>query len=122
MISMEEADRLCDRIAVIKQRLVRVDTPARLRQQLYGQSVLVRLRSIAPEHVATVEALPFVQAVESIDGTLSVKLDAPEENNPQLVRALVSAGADIQFVEETSHSLESVYFDLMAQMREEGAA
>jgi hypothetical protein len=39
-----------------------------------------------------------------------------------VIRALVSAGADIQFVEEISHSLESVYFDLIAQAQEEEPA
>jgi ABC-2 type transport system ATP-binding protein len=119
--NLDEADRLCDRIAVIRQRLVRVDTPARLRQQLYGHGVLVRLRAIAPQYVAAVAALPFVQEVCEADGSLSLKVDDPAANNPQLVRALVAAGADVQFVEETAHSLESVYFDLMAQTREEEA-
>jgi ABC-2 type transport system ATP-binding protein len=120
--NLDEADRLCDRVAVIKQRLIRVDTPARLRQQLYGHGVLVRLRAVTSEYVAAVEALPFVQEVRQVDGSLSVKLDDPQANNPQLVRTLVAAGAQVQFVEEAEHSLESVYFDLMAQTRQEGGA
>ena len=117
--NLDEADRLCDRVAVINQQLVSVDTPARLRQSLYGHSVLIRMRSVAPEHLVQARSLPFVEAAEQTDDGLSVKLRDPEENNPQLIRVLLSAGADIQFVEEVSHSLESVYFDLMAQTREE---
>ena len=117
--NLDEADRLCDRIGVIKQRLIRVDTPQRLRHSLYGSGVLVRLRAVAPEHVAAVQALPFVQGVRQSGDGLSVKLADPEVNNPQLVRALVAAGADVQFVEKEVHSLEAVYFDLMAQTREE---
>jgi len=65
--------------------------------------------------------LPFVdEVVQTADG-LSIKLRDPEEYNPQLIRALVSSGADIQFVEKVSHSLESVYLDLIAQTREEKA-
>ncbi len=118
--NLDEADRLCDRIGVIRQRLIRVDTPARLRQTLYGSSVLVRLREVAPEHLAAVRALPFVQEVVEADHSLSIRLDDPETHNPQVVRALVQAGADVQFVEEVEHSLESVYFDLMAQTGLEG--
>jgi ABC-2 type transport system ATP-binding protein len=120
--NLDEADRLCDRIAVIKQRLICVDTPARLRQQLYGHGVLIRLRAISPAHLAALRALPFVQEIQQSGSSLSIKLDDPAKNNPHVVRALVSAGADVQFVEQISHSLESVYFDLMAQAREEGAA
>jgi len=119
--NLDEADRLCDRIGVIKRRLIRVDTPARLRASLYGTSVLIRLRAIAPEYVAAVKVLPFVQEVRQENGTLSIKLEDPEVNNPQLVRALVSVGADVQYVEEVEHSLESVYFDLLEQTREEAA-
>ena len=117
--NLDEADRLCDRVAVINQRLVSVDTPSRLRQTLYGHSVLIRMRIVSPAHLAKARSLPFVEAAEQTADGLSVKLRDPEENNPQLIRALLSAGADIQFVEEVSHSLESVYFDLMAQTREE---
>jgi ABC-2 type transport system ATP-binding protein len=117
--NLDEADRLCDRIGVIQQRLIRVDTPARLRQSLYGRGVSIRLRAVGPEHVAAVRALPFVQQVDQAAGELSIKLDDPEANNPQVVRALVEAGADVQYVEEVEHSLEAVYFDLIAQTREE---
>jgi ABC-2 type transport system ATP-binding protein len=120
--NLDEADRLCDRIGVIQRRLIRVDTPTRLRQSLYGQGVLICLRAVGPEHIAAVRALPFVQVVDQVGEGLSIKLDDPEANNPQLVRALVEAGADIQFVQEIEHSLEAVYFDLIAQTREEAAA
>lgn len=120
--NLDEADRLCDRIGVIKQRLISVDTPGRLRQRLYGHGTLVRLRTIAPQYIDVVRGLPFVERVEQVDGGLSIKLDDPEEHNPQVIHALVSAGADVQFVEEISHSLESVYFDLMAQAQEEELA
>ena len=61
--NLDEADRLCDRIGVMQRRLIRVDTPARLRQSLYGSAVLLRLRAVGPEHLAAVRALPFVQHV-----------------------------------------------------------
>jgi ABC-2 type transport system ATP-binding protein len=117
--NLDEADRLCDRVAVIQQRLISVDTPARLRQRLYGSGVLVRLASIQPAYVAVIEALPFVQEVTATDGALSIKLDDPERHNPQLIRTLIDVGAEIQYVEELSHSLEAVYFCLMAQTEEE---
>ena len=119
--NLDEADRLCDRIGVIKRRLLRVDTPERLRTSLYGTEVRVRLREIAPVHVDAVRALSFVEDVQQTDGALSIQLDDPEAHNPLLVRALVSAGAEVQFVEKVEHSLESVYFDVLAQTREEAA-
>jgi len=111
--NLDEADRLCDRIGVIKQQLIRVDTPTALRRGLYGRSVLVRLQKVTPALIAAVEALPFVKSVSEADGRLRVALDDPEAQNPAIVRALVEAGGAVQFVEEEEHSLEQIYFDLV---------
>ena len=46
---------------------------------------------------------------------LGVTLSDPEAQNPALVRALVQAGADVQYVREGEHSLEEIYFSLMRQ-------
>lgn len=113
--NLNEADRLCDRVAVIKQRLIRVDAPAALRHGLYGQSVLIRLRLVTPAVLAAVEALPFVEDVAEVDGGLRVALDDPPAQNPGLVRAVVDAGGDVQFVEQETQTLEQVYFDLMQE-------
>ena len=64
------------------------------------QSALNANDTTCAEHVAAVEALPFVREVRRVDEGLSVKLESPEANNPHLVRALVAAGADIQFIQE----------------------
>ena len=42
-----------------------------------------------------------------------VTLDNPDEQNPEIIRTLVKAGADIQFVGELRHSLEDVYMKLV---------
>ena len=39
--------------------------------------------------------------------------EKPEEQNPVLVKALVEAGAQVQYVTEVKHSLEEVYFSLL---------
>jgi ABC-2 type transport system ATP-binding protein len=116
--NLNEADRLCDRVAVIKQRLIRVDTPAALRQGLYGQAVRVRLQKPLPALPAIVEGLPFVHSVSELPDGLRVSLEDPEADNPALIAAMVAAGAAIQFVERESYSLEQVYFDLMRESEE----
>jgi ABC-2 type transport system ATP-binding protein len=111
--NLDEADRLCDRIAVFKTRVLVVDTPARLRSQLFGRKVVFHLRSLDPDLVSRVRGLPFVTETRAVDDKLLVTLDDPEAHNPQIVRLLVEAGADIQFVGELRHSLEDVYMQLV---------
>jgi ABC-2 type transport system ATP-binding protein len=111
--NLDEADRLCDRIGVIKTRLLVLDTPANLRTQLFGRKVVFHLRALDQALVSTVRALPFVQDVQGIDNKLLVTLDDPEAHNPDIVRLLTGAGADVQFVGELRHSLEDVYLQLV---------
>lgn len=113
--NLDEADRLCDRIGVLKQRLIRVDTPDNLRRALYGRSVRVQLRRVQPEHLQALQALPFVKDVSWQGQEVQVRLDDPEAMNPPMVRALVEAGAEVQFIREEEHSLEQVYLDLVRQ-------
>ena len=118
--NLDEADRLCDRIGVLRQRLIRVDTPENLRRSLYGQAIRVQLRQVQPEHLRAVQALPFVREVREEGRSLLVHLDDPEAGNPLLVRRLVEAGAEVQFVQEEKHSLEEVYLDLIREEKEAG--
>ncbi len=113
--NLDEADRLCDRIGIFKTRLVTVDSPANLRQQLYGRKIVFHLKRLAPGWGEMVRALPFVREVQVVDTKLVVGLDDPEAQNPILVRRLVEAGAEIQFVGELRHSLEDVYLRLVNQ-------
>jgi len=111
--NLDEADRLCDRIAIIKRHLVSLDTPESLRSRLYGRKVQIRGTSFPENCRETISALPFVKCVESGDSGLVVELEDPERNNAQLIRKLVECGSEIQYVEKMTHSLEEVYFSLM---------
>ncbi len=111
--NLDEADRLCDRIAVVNTRLLALDTPAALRAKLYDRVVVFHLGAVAPAYEKAVSEQAFVRSVETKDNKLVVALDDPERNNPQLIRALVDAGADIQFVGELRRSLEDVYLRLV---------
>jgi ABC-2 type transport system ATP-binding protein len=110
---LPEADELCDLIGVFQTRLVRIDTPERLRLGLFGRGVEVRLTSEAAEFVAAAQALPFVKNVIAKDGSLSVQMDDPDEQSPSLVQALIAAGAHIRSVEPINHTLEDVYMQII---------
>ncbi|GAB4274183.1 MAG: ABC transporter ATP-binding protein [Candidatus Promineifilaceae bacterium] len=113
--NLDEADRLCDRIAVFKTHLRVLDTPAGLRKQLYGRQVVFHLAEEAAAYQQLVASQPDVKQVTAVDNKLVVTLDEPERQNPALIRQLVEAGAGIQFVGELRHSLEDVYLRLINQ-------
>jgi ABC-2 type transport system ATP-binding protein len=111
--NLDEADRLCDRIAVIKSRLLALDSPAALRQKLFGRSVVFHLREATARFVEALEDFAYVQSLQIVDNKIIVRLDSPEVHNPELIRTLVLAGADIQFVGELRRRLEDVYLQLV---------
>jgi ABC-2 type transport system ATP-binding protein len=111
--NLDEADRLCDRIAVFKTRLLALDTPARLRTQLFGRRIVVHLSQASQALADSVGRLPFVKAVQLVDNKLVLDVDDPEAHNPELVRALVGLGAEVQFVGELRRSLEDVYLQFI---------
>jgi len=98
--NLDEADKLCDRIGVFKTHLLMVDTPHNLRSELFGKKVVFHLREINESITTIVQDLPFVKDTRIIDNKLLVTIDDPESNNPDIIRALVTAGADVQFVGE----------------------
>jgi len=111
--NLDEADRLCDRIGVFKTRLLIVDTPSRLRSQVFGRKVVFHLRQADESLRAQVAAMTFVHEAILVDHRLLITLDDPEMHNPEIVRLLVSQGAEIQFIGELRHSLEDVYLQLV---------
>ena len=111
--NLDEADRLCDRVGIFQQKLLALDTPENLRQQLYGRKSVFHLRTLAPEWPTELQKLPGVKAVEVVNGKLVVTVEDPERDNPALVRDLVARGADIQFIGELRHSLEDVYLEMV---------
>jgi ABC-2 type transport system ATP-binding protein len=113
--NLDEADRLCDRVAIFKTLLITVDSPANIRQRLYGRRVVLHLAQPGEPLAGAARELPFVKEVQAVDNKLVVALDNPEADNPALIRHLVGAGAEIQFVGEIRHSLEDVYLKLIDQ-------
>jgi len=111
--NLEEADRLCDRIAVFKNRLLVMDSPAKLRAQLYGRKIVIHLTSIDPAWISKISAFPFVNETHNVDNKIIVTLENPEQHNPSIINLLVQEGAMIQFVGELRHSLEDVYLQLV---------
>jgi ABC-2 type transport system ATP-binding protein len=117
--NLPEADELCDLIGVFRTRLVQVDTPEHLRAGLFGRGVKIRVSGEAAPFVQTIKSLQFVRAVTADDGSLSIRLDDPDQQSPTLVQALTAAGAHIRSVEPIAHSLEEVYLELVGNKKEE---
>ncbi len=117
--NLAEVEHLCDRVAVLKTRLLVVDTPANLRRALFGRRVVFHLQGPAARWLPTLADLDCIQEKQAIDDKLVLTLPDPDANNPLIIRHLVQAGADVRFVGELRPSLEDVYLRLVASEREQ---
>ncbi|MEE8357173.1 MAG: ABC transporter ATP-binding protein [Anaerolineales bacterium] len=111
--NLEEADRLCDRVAVVNGHLLALDSPKILRRNIFGRKVVVHLAEIKPEFEQSLGSFEFVTEVQVVENKIIISVENPETNNPALIRALVEEGAEILFVGELRRRLEDVYLELM---------
>jgi ABC-2 type transport system ATP-binding protein len=112
--NLEEAQRLCDRVAVLEHgRLVALGTPSELARQL-GRSQRLEIQ-VSPDSVqATGEVLKasLGTATAAKDDQVFTIVGADRETIPDLVASLVAAGVRVYRVTPQEPSLEDIYFAL----------
>jgi ABC-2 type transport system ATP-binding protein len=113
--NLDEAERLCDRIAILKTKLVVVDSPKNLERSLYNRKTIVHLDSVTGAVSAAVEKLSFVKNLRISNNKLILDIDNPERYNPEVVRTIVGAGGNVQYVTELRSTLEDVYLKLIRE-------
>jgi ABC-2 type transport system ATP-binding protein len=111
--NLDEAERLADRIAVLDTRLLALDTPAALRERLFGRRVRVRLADADAAAFLPAASAAGATALRAEGTTLSFAVDDPDARTPAIVRALVLAGAAVRAVEDERPPLEAVYLRLL---------
>lgn len=117
--NLDEAERLCDRIGVLKRTLLHVDTPKALRRKLYGHLVEIdATRDVEADTLAALSTLPGVRDVTPRNRGCVLSVGDPLEDIPAVVRLLVERGVPVVRVAEQARTLEDVYLDLV---REGGA-
>jgi ABC-2 type transport system ATP-binding protein len=108
-----EAERLCDRVAILNTSMRTIGRPDELRDRLFTKSLVVR--TVAP--LASPDAVFALAGVDGwrVDGTTSYVLTVSDARiaAPAVTRALVAAGADLLSLAEAQHSLEDVYLELI---------
>jgi ABC-2 type transport system ATP-binding protein len=110
---LAEAERLCDRVAILNTTLRLVGRPDELRTQLFRRSVDVRLRAPLDDPNAVFGLVPEVEEWEWTPAGYTLTVSDPDLASPALARVLVAADADILSITESHHSLEDVYLQLI---------
>jgi ABC-2 type transport system ATP-binding protein len=118
---LEEAERLCDRIAILNTTLRTIGRPDELRERLFARTLAVRTLVPLPDPDRVFGGLPAVDGWRQDGaGEYAVAVSDPAVAAPAVTRALVAAGADVLAIGESHHSLEDVYLQLIHEDVEAG--
>jgi ABC-2 type transport system ATP-binding protein len=110
--NLDEAQRICDKIGILKTRLLTVGTPEQLRELFWSSKTVIQLEKVNEIIVDAVKSQTSRNAL--IDGNrLIIDVASGEKENPKFIEAIVSAGGHIQYVSELRPSLEDVYLKIV---------
>jgi ABC-2 type transport system ATP-binding protein len=115
---LAEAERVCDRVGIMQTRLIAVGTPDGLRGSGSVRTTAIQLAVVTDAVVAA--ARNAARADVTVTGsTITIPVDKPERDNPELVKAIVAAGGEIQFVNGSVPTLEEAYLKLLGSEKHE---
>jgi ABC-2 type transport system ATP-binding protein len=135
---LAEAERVCDRVGIMQRRLIAVGTPDELRGTVSAStgststgSTSTGSASTGSGHATAIQLTVVTDAVvaaaryasradATVTGnTITVPVGQPELDNPGLVKAIVAAGGEIQFVSGIVPTLEEAYLKLLGSEKDE---
>ena len=111
--NLDEAQRICDRIAILNTKLMAIGPPSELERSVSGRKIVVQLESVSDAIVSAAKKAGAGD-VEAVEGNkLVITVRDPEKENPDILSAILAAGGRVQFVNEVSSTLEEVYLKLV---------
>lgn len=110
--NLDEAQRLCDRVAVLnKGRLLAIGTQEELSRTIWqGAWVEIQFdQELEPDALASIRRLPFILKIETSPCAMVVKVGNIHQV-PELISALTAAGGRVLQANPRKHTLEDIYF------------
>jgi ABC-2 type transport system ATP-binding protein len=110
---LDEAQKLCDKIGILKTRLLAKGSPEQLANEFFGKTTMIELSEVFPDTLRVVQNSKGVKAFRQDGNKLFLTIDDPTTDNPAIVSELVRSGAQVIHVEEVKKGLEDVYLRIV---------
>ncbi|MEM2546264.1 MAG: ATP-binding cassette domain-containing protein [Candidatus Bathyarchaeia archaeon] len=108
---LEEADALCDRIAIIdKGKIVATGTPSELKDSLGGDIITITIKEKA-DVSDVIRSVENVKDVKKENGSYRIKAEAGEVTAPMIIEALRKKGYTVTRLSLTEPTLNEVYLE-----------
>ena len=120
---LEEADLLCDRIAIIDHgHIVRIGSPTELKASIGGDIIVVGVAEAEPDISAEIQQIPLVKEVKKNDHEYRIKTEVGEETSIQVIDLVRSRGLHVTKISLSKPTLDEAYLEFTgSSIREEEA-
>ena len=120
---LEEADSLCDRIAIVDHgHIVKIGTPTELKASIGGDVIVVGVAESGPDISADIQGIPLVKEVKKSDHEYRIKSEVGEESSIKIIDLIRSKGLHVTKISLTKPSLDEAYLEFTGRsIRDEEA-
>ena len=119
---MDEADKLCDRIAIVDHgKLVALDSPLKLKASVPGKNILeISFSEVPPNWIETLQSLAEVAEVKAVDHIFRISSNNGPRTTVELMEAARKAGIAVTSLSVQSTTLDDVFVHYTGhQLRDE---
>jgi len=118
---LEEADSLCDRIAIIDHgHIVKIGTPSQLKESVGGDVIVVGVKEAQPDITSDIASVATVRGVKKQDTDYRIKTENGEEAAPRIMDMIRSKGLHVTKISLSRPTLDEAYLELTGRtLREE---
>jgi ABC-2 type transport system ATP-binding protein len=110
--NLDEAQKICDRIAILNTKLMAVGTPQELERSVGGRKTVVQLVQVTDAVLTALRKLPLRNM--TVEGnTLTVDVKDPDSENVVISDAIYGAGGQVKSVTTSGSTLEDAYLKLV---------
>jgi ABC-2 type transport system ATP-binding protein len=109
---IEEAERLCDRVAIVDHgKVIALGSPRELKQRS-GNNTRIEVKLARPVANGTLKGLEGVADAREVDGSYVLHTQRPPQTIVSLVKHLEAEGNELVSLEIASPSLEDVFIEM----------
>ena len=114
--NLDEAQRICDKVGILKTKLIALGSPEQLKVSLRADKTVIALDEVNDKVLGAIRTVSSSEI--EIDGKkLTVDVRNPQTENPILIKAITSAGGNIVAVTQLSPTMEEVYLKAVREKK-----